>query len=91
MNYRLPELRQRLSSEYVLGTLHGPARKRFKRLLLHDPDLREAVAFWEAELMPMASVLSAPAPRDHVWQAIAERVSPTSQHKPAGWFDRWVK
>ncbi len=90
MNYHLPELRHRLASEYVLGTLHGRARKRFLRLLPHDADLRDAVAFWEAELMPMASVLSSPAPRDQVWQAIAGRISPaTPQHKPAGWFERW--
>ena len=30
MNYQRPELIDRLASEYVLGTLRGPARQRFE-------------------------------------------------------------
>ena len=31
MNYDDPELRDRLTTEYALGTLRGPARKRFQQ------------------------------------------------------------
>src|SRR4051794_29970443 len=90
MNYDRPELQQRLASEYVLGTLHGSARKRFQRLLAKDPKLREAVSFWESELVPMASALSVPAPAGRVWESIAARVAPGS--RPAarlGFFERF--
>ncbi len=55
MNYARPELRDRLAAEYVLGTLHGGARRRFQRLLQQQPELRDAVEFWQRELMPMAA------------------------------------
>lgn len=90
MNYQRPELQQRLASEYVLGTLHGRARQRFQKLLRHDARLRDAVDFWEQELMPMASALSVPAPADKVWQGIAERVAPVSRDRTrVGFFERF--
>jgi anti-sigma-K factor RskA len=97
MNYRQPELRERLASEYVLGTLHGRARPRFQQLMRVDPELQARVAFWEQRLMPMAARLSAAAPSAKVWQAIAARVAPREQAvqaRPSGllrglanWFD----
>ncbi len=91
MNYRRHELRDRLASEYVLGTLNGRARVRFLRLLRDDRELRDRVAFWERELTPMASMLSVAAPSAQVWQGIAKRVAPQAPDAPArqGWFSRW--
>jgi len=79
MNYSRPELRERLASEYVLGTLHGRARKRIQQLLHADRELQARVAFWEQQLLPMAAPLSAVAPSAEVWQAIAARVAPREQ------------
>ena len=39
MKPRDPKLRELLAGEYVLGTLHGRARKRFKRWLEEDARL----------------------------------------------------
>ena len=76
MNYRRPELQQRLACEYVLGTLHGHARERFVRLMQQDSSLRDAVASWEQTLMPMATALSETAPKVRVWEGIEKRVAP---------------
>lgn len=79
-----------LAAEYVLGTLHGGARRRFVQMLRSDAALQAHVAYWEDALMPMASVLHAvPAPR--VWQAIEARVAPRAARSTAspGWLERW--
>jgi anti-sigma-K factor RskA len=91
MKYDRPELQQRLASEYVLGTLHGRARKRFQRLLAQHRELREAVALWERELVPLASSLTSPPPSPQVWDNIAARVAPGEPRRlvpafsSAGW------
>ena len=97
MNYRRPELRDRLASEYVLGTLHGRARARFQQLLREDLELRDRVAFWERELTPMAAPMSGAVPSNKVWESIAARVAPRERATEAkrswvapwftGWFD----
>lgn len=89
MNYRRPELRDALASEYVLGTLHGPARRRFQQLLKADPQLQAAVDFWQNELLPMAAPLSVPEPSPRLWANIAARVAPQSAAPVPGWFERW--
>jgi len=89
MNYNRPDLRDRLASEYVLGTLHGRARARFQQLLKDDPQLRASVAFWERELVPMGAPLSVPAPSAKLWAGIARQISPRERDAPANWFERW--
>jgi anti-sigma-K factor RskA len=69
-----PELQSRLAAEYVLGTLRGPARRRFETYLLSRADLRQAVTNWEAHLTPLAEHLPAVTPPDRVWQKIEARV-----------------
>lgn len=75
MNLFEGTLPDRLASEYVLGTLTGAARRRFETLMQAHPRLREAVADWEAHLLPMA--LSAPpiAPCDAVWARLRARLA----------------
>jgi anti-sigma-K factor RskA len=87
MNYRRPELRDRLAAEYVLGTLHGRARARMQQLLRDDLLLQVRVAFWEQKLMPMAAPLWAAAPSANLWRAIVARVAPREAIKP--WWSRW--
>ena len=43
MDYGRRERADRLAAAYVLGTLRGPARRRFEALLPAHPALREAV------------------------------------------------
>ncbi len=70
MNYRNPELRDKLAAEYVLGTLHGRARARFERLMQQDRQLRDDVADWQTRMMPLADSLAPIKPRGRVWRDI---------------------
>lgn len=72
--YSNPQLRDRLASEYVLGTMRGAARARFQSLLKYDPGLRVLVAEWEAHLTPMAAAAAAIAPPARLWRRIAARI-----------------
>ena len=59
MNYLLPERLDRLAREYALGTLTGPARRRFERLLRDTPAARSAVEAWQERLSGLASTVPA--------------------------------
>jgi anti-sigma-K factor RskA len=74
MDYSRPDRTDRLASEYVLGTLKGPARRRFETLLPAHPALRQAVAQWQLRLQPLASSVSEVQPPAHVWQQIEARL-----------------
>lgn len=74
MNYRHPELRARLAAEYVLGTLHGRARRRFERLLTQDAALRAEVDRWQRELGPLAEAVTAITPPARTWSTITTRL-----------------
>ncbi|MGV2863159.1 anti-sigma factor [Achromobacter sp. ESBL13] len=76
MNYRHPELQDRLAADYVLGGLRAGARQRFIKLMRDDAGLRRAVAEWEDRLLPLALALPPETPPAHVWQAIAARIAP---------------
>lgn len=92
MDYARSELAERLASEYVLGTLRGPARRRFESLLLSHPALRGAVAAWQERLVPLTDTVPAVEPRAEVWRAIERRLFPASTAlaaaAPVGWWQR---
>lgn len=71
MNYGNPELLDRLAREYVLGTLRGPARRRFKGLLAGQIAARRAVLNWERRLSPLAEELQPVVPPAKVWARIS--------------------
>lgn len=84
MNYRDPQLRDRLAAEYVLGTLSGLVRRRFAQLMKYDGELRRTVSAWEVRLTPLAAAVPAVLPPARVWRAIAARIG--ARHAPAGWW-----
>lgn len=53
MNINRSPLREQLAGAYVLGTLRGPARKRFERAMQDSAELRDSVLFWEQALAPL--------------------------------------
>ncbi len=88
MDYSRPELADRLAAEYVVGTLHGAARRRFESLLPAHPSLRAAVHDWQRRLMPLTAGVAPEAASAAVWQRIETRlfgVTPTAPMR-AGWW-----
>lgn len=77
MDYSRPELVDRLAADYVSGTLRGGARRRVEQLLPAHPALREAVARWEAGLMPLTASIAPQAPSPAVWRGIVSRIGGT--------------
>ena len=80
-------LRQKLASEYVLGTLKGGARRRFEGWLHNDADLRNITAEWRQRLEPMAEFATPVAPPRRVWKQIEQRLHLAPQGGWALWRD----
>lgn len=76
MNYANPELIERLSAEYVLGTLRGKARDRFEQLMAESYRIRLSVWSWEKSLNTIASVSSPVQPPEHIWHYINKKIEP---------------
>lgn len=76
-----PEIIDSLAAEYVLGTLRGPARRRFEKWRASTPLVDERCRFWEDNLMQLAKGLKPIRPPAHVWQGIRARLS-LSRGKP---------
>ncbi len=91
MNYSQPELRERLAAEYALGTLRGPARRRFERLMQGDAALRQIVRDWEMRVNLLAESAPAVSPPAHLWPAIERRLVgvATAAAKPLSARVRW--
>jgi anti-sigma-K factor RskA len=78
MNYQRPELKNKLAAEYVLGTLHGGARRRFERLLQEDRELRSLVETWTVRLIPVGLPSENLGPSNRVWAALEQRLDPST-------------
>jgi anti-sigma-K factor RskA len=87
------ELCDRLAAEHVLGTLRGPAARRFARLAAEHATLRAIIAEWESRLSPMAEAVPERAPPSRVWHAIAARIAASRngrQRAPAAMPGLWA-
>lgn len=78
MKYQGAKLRQMLAAEYVLGTLHGPARRRFARLMRTDAQLAAEVHYWEQRLAQFNHNITPATPRELVWAAINHHINKTT-------------
>src|SRR6202023_2874702 len=70
-----PDLVDRLAAEYVLGTLRGPARRRFERWRANTSLVDQRCRLWEDRLMRLAKDLTPIPPPAHVWLAIQRRLN----------------
>ncbi|CAN5272690.1 hypothetical protein BH11PSE11_BH11PSE11_28440 [soil metagenome] len=87
--YRNPEAVDQLASAYVLGTLHGGARRRFDALMQGHPLLAEAVVDWTRRLGPMLTTLPPMQPSSGLWKTIALRAGITPPSTRRSWWQRW--
>ncbi len=74
MNYLTEERKNSLSSEYVLGTLHGRARLRYQSLLVAHRPMRQALWRWEKHLNALGAALPEQTPDPSVWERIQHRL-----------------
>jgi len=87
MDYSRPALVERLAAEYALGTLRGPARRRFETLLPAHPALASAVQAWQQRLQPLAAPVAPVAPPANVWTGVQRRLFGEPVPAP-GWWQR---
>ncbi|HTJ97772.1 MAG TPA: hypothetical protein VL381_09900, partial [Rhodocyclaceae bacterium] len=66
MNEELNEL----ASAYVLGTLSAERRAEVERQLISDIELRRAVDYWEAKLLPLTNLAPPMEPSRQLWPRI---------------------
>lgn len=71
--YRHSETVDRLAAAYVLGSLHGRARRRFEQVMAAHPALTRAVVYWQEKLHPLDLALPDMAAGTAVWERIATR------------------
>lgn len=91
MDYSRQPLADRLAADYVMGTLRGPAHRRFETLLLAHPALRAAVQDWQARLGVLSADITPVEPSPQVWAGIQQRLfgSPASAKADVDTFSRW--
>ncbi|MEX0603999.1 MAG: anti-sigma factor [Marinobacter sp.] len=87
---KTPERIESLAAEYVLGSLTGPARKRFERWMMESYRVRQEVWSWEETLSGLGQVVPAEAPPERVWTAIERRLWPEqAPSRPSSGFS-WL-
>lgn len=89
MKYDNIHLIDKLAAEYVLGTMHGQARNRFKRLMVSRPEINKAVRAWELRLNKLAGKEPPVKPPHSVWPAIKRRLDPIPAPQ-SPWYERLV-
>jgi len=63
-----------LAGEYVLGLLDDAAAREIEEALADNAALRQAVAFWQEQLHPLAALAPAAEPPPELWDRIARRI-----------------
>lgn len=74
MNYQSEKIKNSLAAEYVLGTLRGPARQRFQKLMMQYPNISEATSIWEQHLNTLGQKLPPVTPDSSVWLRIEQQL-----------------
>jgi anti-sigma-K factor RskA len=65
-----PELLDRLAASYALGTLRGPARRRFEAIAREQATVRAAALIWQSRLASFNELQTSVQPSPTVWTRI---------------------
>jgi anti-sigma-K factor RskA len=68
--HKHPELLDRLAASYALGTLRGPARRRFETLARDQAPVRAAALIWQSRFSSINELQPSVAPAPAVWTRI---------------------
>lgn len=79
------DLAHALAAEYVLGTLRGRARQRFKAIAHDDREVAAILRRWEDGLTPLAERVAAVEPPARVWAEIESRIAPKAADRAGFW------
>lgn len=79
-----PEAIRHLAAAHALGTLSGPARRRFEAVLATHPAAARAVGDWHRRLAPLAERLAPLPPSPTLWARIEERAWAGAAASPVG-------
>lgn len=90
MNYERGDMIEMLAAEYVLGTLRGPARRRFERLCAANGAAAAARIRWEDRLAALALQLKPVQPRDDTWRRIRGAINPDARAGTGARTVRWL-
>ena len=75
-----------LAAEYVIGTLRGPARRRFERAIASEPLVATRVTYWQNRMNLRPSAAGAVQPSAAVWKRIERDLNLRSLAPP--WYAR---
>jgi anti-sigma-K factor RskA len=73
--YQNPEVFERLAMNYVVGSLQGPARKRFESLMEQHEFLRAVVDGYETRFASLVELLPEEKPPARVWKNIQQEIN----------------
>lgn len=79
-----------LAAEYVLGSLHGQARRRFERWMMESAQVRREVWYWEEKLSQLSGEVPAVQPPKSAWRGIERRLWPQQGRAEAKSGLRWL-
>lgn len=65
-----PQLLEQLAASHALGTLRGPARRRFEAIARNNPAVRAAALLWQERLASLGELQPSVAPSPNVWKRI---------------------
>lgn len=69
-----PDTLERIAAGYALGTLRGPARRRFEAMARAQPQVRAAALVWQSRLSALTELQEPVAPDAAVWTRIQNLV-----------------
>lgn len=93
MSGAMPDDRDLLAAEYVLGTLSAAEAEAVLRALPDDRVLAEAVAGWERRLAPLTHLAPPQSPPPDLWSGIERHLAPVTPapRVPPAWMDRVLR